>query len=176
MRLEIFLQKSKDLTEEALKLFEEKNPGYGSSDNVLLNFEQAASTLGVRPEEVAAVYFFKHISAILSWVRNGVEPEPIRGRILDAINYLFILHAMSTNPQPTYDRRDLEDWLQAHLFKIDDGVICLNPMLFIVRSSLPAYFSESQVEKAATEVIGVAPQKIVGSPSLGWKGWGIRED
>jgi len=55
----------------------------------LSNFKQLAELLGISPMQVWATFFMKHITAILSYVREGkVESEGIEGRFDDAANYL----------------------------------------------------------------------------------------
>ena len=63
------------------------------------NFQGVANLLsarqGVDKYVTWAVYFVKHIQAILSWVcTREVKSEPIQGRMADAINYIFILWSM----------------------------------------------------------------------------------
>lgn len=68
-----------------------KRPGYtvGSVD-VLANFKRVADRAGITTEQAWAVYFLKHIDAILSIMTKPdlpVSEEP-PGRFADAINYL----------------------------------------------------------------------------------------
>lgn len=80
---------------ELMKLAREietsKRPGYtvGSVD-VLANFKRVAERAGITTEQAWAVYFLKHIDAILSIMTKPdlpVSEEP-PGRFADAINYL----------------------------------------------------------------------------------------
>ena len=65
------------------------------SPNRLQNFDRNAERLGMRPEQVLAVYMNKHLDAIDTFIKHGrVESEPIDGRIHDAINYLLLLYKM----------------------------------------------------------------------------------
>ena len=58
-------------------------------------FKQGAIRIGLTPLQVWAIYFYKHIAAIETYVKNGsVSSEPIEGRIADAINYLILLRAL----------------------------------------------------------------------------------
>lgn len=75
-----------------------KRPEYteGKTD-VLSNFKQVAEELGISPLDVWYVYFRKHISSIVTYVKNPdvVLSEPIFGRIKDAMNYLELLAALA---------------------------------------------------------------------------------
>ena len=68
-----------------------KRPGYtGGSIDVLANFKGVAAKAGITTEQAWAVYFLKHIDAILSIMTKPdlpVSEEP-PGRFADAINYL----------------------------------------------------------------------------------------
>jgi len=68
---------------------------YARSENVFENFEDTAARLGITREEVAYVFLDKHIRGIASYIRgNKSQRDSIRGRIVDAINYLLILASM----------------------------------------------------------------------------------
>jgi len=57
----------------------------------LRNFYDGAAFLGQTPFQVLGVYFYKHITAIFTFLKKGkVESEPIEGRMHDAINYLLL--------------------------------------------------------------------------------------
>lgn len=61
----------------------------------LSNFKRNAIASGLTTKQVWTVYFLKHIDAIMSYVKTGVEgSEPITGRLDDAINYLYLLEAL----------------------------------------------------------------------------------
>jgi hypothetical protein len=77
------------------KLTESKGEEYSRSDDQLANFKRGAEENDIPQEKVLMVYLSKHMDAIRSWVKNGVElSEPIEGRILDAILFLILLRAM----------------------------------------------------------------------------------
>lgn len=67
----------------------------GSVDR-LANFRVAAEAFGIRPEIVLGIYFYKHVAAVFSYIKTGgqSESEPIRGRIVDVINYMLLLYRM----------------------------------------------------------------------------------
>ena len=61
----------------------------------LSNFKNNAKGIGLTPEQVWAVYFMKHIDAIMSYVKTGkLESEALTGRLDDAINYLYLFEAL----------------------------------------------------------------------------------
>jgi hypothetical protein len=69
-----------------------KGHDYAGDQDALSNFKTAARMLGLTPEQVWGVYFHKHHSAVMTFLKEGqVESEPIEGRIHDCILYLFLL-------------------------------------------------------------------------------------
>jgi len=80
---------------DILKLNEEKGNDYAGSADVFRNFSENGTRLGLHPFQVWAVYFSKHIDAIITFTKDGsVKSEPIEGRIDDAIMYLLLLRVM----------------------------------------------------------------------------------
>lgn len=66
----------------------------------LSNFKRNAAALDTSPLLVWAVYFNKHIDAIMAFVKTGkTESEAIEGRIDDAINYLYLLEGLVKEDQ-----------------------------------------------------------------------------
>lgn len=67
----------------------------GSEDR-LHNFKTVGGFCGLTPKEVLGVYFYKHVSAIFSYIKKDgqSESEPIEGRIMDSINYLLLFYKM----------------------------------------------------------------------------------
>lgn len=64
---------------------------HGAADP-LANFRRAAVELSTTPQQVAATYFYKHVSSILSIAAGGEDGgEPILDRAADAVNYLKVL-------------------------------------------------------------------------------------
>lgn len=79
-----------------------KRPGYTRGDvDVLHNFKSVAERLHVTPEQAWAVYFLKHIDAILSVMTQPDLPvaEAPLGRFSDAINYLRLGWALLNERQ-----------------------------------------------------------------------------
>lgn len=74
-----------------------KRPGYTiGSEDVLANFKRVAERTGISTEQAWAVYFLKHIDAIMSIMTHPdlpVSEEP-PGRFADAINYLRLGYAI----------------------------------------------------------------------------------
>ena len=86
-----------ELMELARSIETAKRPGYtiGSVD-VLANFKSVAAKAGITTEQAWAVYFLKHIDAILAIMTKPdlpVSEEP-PGRFADAINYLRLGYAI----------------------------------------------------------------------------------
>ena len=92
-----FQETKKYILEKALDIMDAKQPEYtNKSIDVLNNFKQTAKSIGIQPMEVWAVFFNKHIQAILSHAGdpNMHQAEPIDSRYADALNYLFLGFAM----------------------------------------------------------------------------------
>lgn len=73
--------------EEALRL---KGAAYvrGAEDR-LANFKRAAEAVGVPPLTAWAIYFQKHVDAIMFYVKTGKEgPEGVEENLKDARNYV----------------------------------------------------------------------------------------
>ena len=98
-----------------------KGAEYASDVDRLQNFKRNAERTGLSPLQVWAVYFFKHIDALESFIKRLEDfqcdnfqdyqvaidrmnlSEPIEGRFYDAINYLFLGLALLEelqNPPP----------------------------------------------------------------------------
>ncbi len=78
-----------------LDLNSTKGHDYAGDDDAVDNFKRHARNLGVSPILIWGVYASKHWDSILTFIREGdVKSEPIEGRILDLILYLFLLSAL----------------------------------------------------------------------------------
>lgn len=87
----------KQLIELADLIMKDKQPEYTNlNPDVLHNFKTTAENLGLTAQEVWAVFFYKHVQAILSHASNPDlnAAEPISSRYADAINYLFLGYAL----------------------------------------------------------------------------------
>tara|TARA_R100001443_G_C3260655_1_gene155524 strand:+ start:19 stop:378 length:360 start_codon:yes stop_codon:yes gene_type:complete len=64
-------------------------------ENVFANFERVAKSLDITREKALMTYLLKHIDGIKAYVKgHESQRESVKGRITDAIVYLFLLWAM----------------------------------------------------------------------------------
>ena len=101
-----FLETKKFILDKAQDIMNAKQPEYtNKSIDVLNNFKQTAKAIGIEPMEVWAVFFNKHIQAILSHAGDPKmhQAEPIDSRYADALNYLFLGFAMLVEDQSKKD-------------------------------------------------------------------------
>jgi hypothetical protein len=78
--------------QQIVTLNKTKGVDYAGQEDALANFKRHAADLGLRPEQIWAVYAGKHWDAITTYVREGgVHSEPIEGRLHDLILYSFLL-------------------------------------------------------------------------------------
>ena len=92
-----FIETRKYILDKAQDIMDAKQPEYtNKSMDVLYNFISTAKSIGIEPMEVWAVFFNKHVQAILSHAgdSNMKQAEPIESRYADAINYLFLGFAL----------------------------------------------------------------------------------
>ncbi len=76
-------------------LLTKKGDVYAGRSDRFSNFKNLSMQLGVGKYIVWAVYFQKHCNAILTWIRNEYQDvESIEQRIIDVINFLFLLAGM----------------------------------------------------------------------------------
>ena len=63
--------------------------------NVFANFERVANSLDISKEKALMTYLLKHIDGINAYIKGyESQRESVKGRITDAIVYLFLLWAM----------------------------------------------------------------------------------
>jgi hypothetical protein len=100
-----FIKHTEMLFKSCLETMDSKGSEYSGTDDKFANFKRLSVSLGMPMEVILMVYFTKHIDSITSFVHKRSEgktvaeiesglSEPITGRIMDAINYLFILAGM----------------------------------------------------------------------------------
>lgn len=92
-----------------------KRGEYAATDDRLENFRVVGQFLNFRMSVVAVTYLLKHIQSIASQVRSGVycwdmlTPEGTEGlkqRVVDALNYLYLLAACLEEEQRTIMPQD----------------------------------------------------------------------
>ena len=74
-----------------------KRPGYTvGSEDVLANFKRVAERAGVTTEQAWAIYFLKHVDAVLSILTQPDLPvsEAPPGRFADLVNYTRLGYAI----------------------------------------------------------------------------------
>ena len=72
-----------------------KGEAYSGLEDKLGNFKRCAKLADVSVEKAWYIYFVKHFDALSSYIRGEYkDSEPISGRIIDLINYLFLLTAI----------------------------------------------------------------------------------
>jgi hypothetical protein len=92
---DLYVLIQKDLLPECFSIMKSKGLAYSGIEDKLGNFKRIAKQLGLSPKQVWAVYFEKHHDALSSYLRGEYsDSEPIRGRIQDLINYLFLLYGL----------------------------------------------------------------------------------
>jgi hypothetical protein len=95
MNLDIFLKEHEDLIAKSVDLLKTKNKDYSTDGDPLAGFKKIAKDLGISPFQVWAVFASKHWNALTNFAKDGkVESEPIKGRIIDMINYSCLLHLL----------------------------------------------------------------------------------
>lgn len=83
------------LMDQAHAVLSNKGADYADSADALAGFRRIADDTGLSMRQVWGVFFGKHLSAVQAYVRHGkLESEPLRSRIIDAINYLILLNAI----------------------------------------------------------------------------------
>ena len=92
-----FKKSTQQLKKLADGIMNAKQPEYTNNNtDILYNFKSTAESIGIEPMEVWAVFFHKHVQAILSHAHNPEmhEAEPIESRYADATNYLNLGYAL----------------------------------------------------------------------------------
>lgn len=86
--------------ETITELGKKKGGEYSGDHDRLANFKRNGERLNLPMEVIWAVYFMKHIDAIMQYVqdlhtsKHRERTEPISGRVDDAIVYLLLFKAM----------------------------------------------------------------------------------
>lgn len=102
-----------------------KGNDYAGKDDALANFKGQGQALGLHPKQVWGIFAGKHWAAIMTFIKDGdVQSEPIEGRILDLILYLFLLLGLNEDEDmPVFQRQ---------YYPYDEGdVTVLGPEIFV---------------------------------------------
>ena len=84
-----------DLLPKCLPIMNSKGIAYSGQEDKLGNFKRCGKLAGVHPKIAWFIYFCKHFDALSSYIRGEYKDcEKIEGRIMDLINYLFLLYAL----------------------------------------------------------------------------------
>lgn len=95
MTLEEFSKFQNELFNDVHEMHLSKGTEYANDKDRFANFNRIASEIDLNRKQVLYVYLKKHLDAIGFFCKTSyVESEPIRGRIIDAINYLTLLAGM----------------------------------------------------------------------------------
>lgn len=94
MKIKDYRHLRDELIKDAFDVSNVKGADYTQkSDDILKNFKSVAKDMGLTPYQTLGVYMKKHQDAISSFIKHDgqLESEPIKGRIIDNINYLCLL-------------------------------------------------------------------------------------
>jgi hypothetical protein len=85
----------RDVVTQLEHLQNTKGKEYSSDYDCLHNLKNGEE-IGVSSLQKAWIFTDKHLSSIKSYIKRGQEisNEPIEGRILDAMNYLFLMYCV----------------------------------------------------------------------------------
>lgn len=96
MRFDDYAEHVTDFTSEMTEVTGKKNPDYSvGDDDAMGNFKIIGEDADVEPLTAWAVLFFKHVTAIMSYVRKGkLMDESIHSRFIDLANYCMLGDAL----------------------------------------------------------------------------------
>lgn len=95
MTSEEFRAATDSILMECTKTLDAGSQEYAGDSDKLQNFKDVAELIGISPEQAAFVYFYKHVVGIAKYIKNGKEQrDTIRGREVDAIDYLLLLNGL----------------------------------------------------------------------------------
>lgn len=81
----------KEILPYCFKIMNSKGVSYSGKIDKLANFKRCAKLAEISVEKAWFIYATKHWDAIASYIRGEYnDSEPIKGRILDIINYMFL--------------------------------------------------------------------------------------
>lgn len=87
------------ILQQCKSLLQGKGDAYSGQTDTLANFKRNGERLGLSKYQIWAVYCGKHIDAIFNSIKENPDfpiekTETMDGRIVDAINYLLLLHGL----------------------------------------------------------------------------------
>lgn len=89
---ELYKLVEEEILPECFKIMSSKGEAYSGLEDKLGNFKRCAHLANEPIEKVWFTYFIKHFDALSAYIRGEYkDSEPIKGRIQDLINYLFLL-------------------------------------------------------------------------------------
>ena len=95
MKANEFYHLARGFFEHCMDIMKSKGEAYSGQEDKLGNFKRTAEKNGVSPILVWKIFFDKHYDALCSYVRGEYkDSEPIKERIADLINYLFLLRGL----------------------------------------------------------------------------------
>ena len=84
-----------EILPECYKIMGSKGISYSGLEDKLGNFKRLSVLTSSSPEKVLFIYVTKHFDALSSYIRGEYkDSENIKSRILDIINYMFLLAAL----------------------------------------------------------------------------------
>lgn len=95
MKAKEFYHLTRGFYEHCMDIMKSKGEAYSGQEDKLGNFKRTAERNGILPILVWKIFFDKHYDALCSYIRGEYkDSEPIKGRIADLINYLFLLRGL----------------------------------------------------------------------------------
>lgn len=99
MKRDHFLELAEDLLGDVRGSLVGKGEAYSGEADAFENFKRNGERLGLSKYQIHSVYMNKHLDAINGAIRANPErpvekTEGMRGRIIDAVAYLLLLHGM----------------------------------------------------------------------------------
>lgn len=93
MNREEFNKLVEELLTASIKTLNKKSKEYATED-VLANFRQPTSMLGVSAAEVCLMYQMKHIASLVKIAREGASKEMLLEKCQDTLNYVLFFYAL----------------------------------------------------------------------------------
>jgi hypothetical protein len=112
---------TEQLFKECFEVMHSKGVDYASKEDSLANFKRNAAALGLTKYQILLIYLNKHLDSINNAIKYHPElprtetvSEPLRGRVIDAINYLTILINMLTEDDRESDQQEYASATYGH--------------------------------------------------------------